>query len=68
MSNNNKQTSFYYTYEIKQNPLNQKCKIMKIKKDRKTDKVTGYATAYKNLTLEEANEHKYFLDRGKEPI
>lgn len=64
----NKKQLYYYKYEIKENPKTNKCKIMRFKLNGTTNAVMSYGCVYKNLDRTTAEDHKYFLDRGKQPI
>ena len=59
--------TFSYTYELKENKLTGTYKIVRYKWNLK-NQLIGKATIYKNLDKTTAEEHKYFLDRGKQPL
>lgn len=59
--------TFYYKYELKENKKTGKYKIIRLKFDLKNNLI-GKSTVYKNLDKSIAEEHKYFLDRGKQPL
>lgn len=59
--------TFSYTYELKENKITGTYKIVRYKRNLK-NVLIGKATIYKNLDKTTAEEHKYFLDRGKQPL
>lgn len=60
---NNLKTSYHYTYELKQNPINKRCKIVRYTLDFEV--CIAKKTIYKRLSRPEAEELIFKLERNQ---